>query len=336
MKTFRTVFPIPPAPFPLTHTDRVCLAGSCFTEHIGARLSAGKFTTLTNPNGIVYNPVSIAQSLVPDATPASKKQGDPWPHVFSHNGLWHSWEHHGVFSAPDRQALLDRLDRSQREAAAFLQTANRLLMTLGTADVFVLRETGRVVANCHKAPAGWFSQRRLTVHETEQVLADSIQNLKAVVPDLNVILTVSPVRHLRLGAVENQRSKAVLILACAGLCERFDFVHYFPAYELLLDDLRDYRFYAPDMTHPNEMAIDYIWQNVAGVYFPPDTQRLLAQVEKIRQAAAHRPFNPDTDEHRAFARAQMKKIEQLSTEYPELDWDSEKMYFQQYFSKPEQ
>lgn len=332
MKTFRTVFPIPPAPFSLTHNNRVCLVGSCFTEHIGARLSAGKFTTLTNPNGIVYNPVSIARSLVPDvgATPVSKSPNALLPQVFQHNGLWHSWEHHGAFSGPDRQVLLDRLDRSQQEAAAFMQTATRLLLTLGTADVFVLRETGRVVANCHKAPAGWFSQHRLTVHETEQVLADSIQKLKTVVPDLNVILTVSPVRHLRLGAVENQRSKAVLVLACAGLCERFDFVHYFPAYELLLDDLRDYRFYAPDMTHPNEMALDYIWQHVAGVYFPPDTQRLLTQVEKIRQAAAHRPFNPDTDEHRAFARAQMKKIEQLVMEYPEVDMNTEKTYFRQY------
>ena len=330
MKTFRTVFPIPPAPFTLTHTDRVCLVGSCFTEHIGARLSAGKFTTLTNPNGIVYNPVSIARSLVPypDAAPASESRDDQWPHVFSHNGLWHSWEHHGAFSAPDRQALLDRLGQSQQEAAAFLQTTNRLLLTLGTADVFVLRETGRVVANCHKAPAGWFSQRRLTVHETEQVLADCIQNLKTVVPDLNVILTVSPVRHLRLGAVENQRSKAVLVLACAGLCERFDFVHYFPAYELLLDDLRDYRFYAPDMTHPNDVAIDYIWQHFADTYFPADTQHLLGRIEKIRAAAAHRPFNPDTDEHRAFAGAQLKKIEQLIKEHPNLDWGSEKMYFQ--------
>lgn len=329
MKTFRTVFPIDPAAFTLTHSDRMVLVGSCFTEHIGARLAAGKFRTLVNPRGIVYNPVSVGRSLQPAADAAADG-----PEVFEHQGLWHSWEHHGVFSAPERPTLLDRLRQAGGEAARFLPTANRLLVTLGTADVFVLRQTGQVVANCHKAPAAWFEQRRLTVAETEQALAGPLQHLKNAVPDLQVILTVSPVRHLRLGAVENQRSKAVLTLACAHLCDRFDFVHYFPAYELLLDDLRDYRFYAPDMLHPSDVAVEYIWQRFAEVYVPADTRNLLARLEKIRSAMAHRPFNPDTDEHRHFAREQLKKIEQFAAEYPLLDLEEEKMHFQRFLLPP--
>ena len=326
MKTFRTVFPIQHAPFSLTYADRLLLAGSCFIEHIGERLTAGKFTTLANPNGIIYNPLSLAQSLEFLLNQETYTKAD----LFNCNGLWHSWAHHGAFSNPDEQAAANGIQQARETAAVFLEKTNRLLLTLGTAEIFTLRETGQVVANCHKAPAGWFDQRRLGVPETVEALSGLFQKLKAVLPDLQVILTVSPVRHLRNGAIENQRSKAVLLLACAEICGQFDFVYYFPAYELLLDDLRDYRFYAPDMAHPNELAVDYIWQHFAETFFPPDTRQLLAQIEKIRMATTHRPFFPDTPEHRAFARTQLERIEQLSKEHPELDLSVEKTHFQQY------
>lgn len=325
MKSFRTVFPIQRAAISITHTDRLLLAGSCFTEHIGKKLADGKFQVLINPNGIVYNPVSLARHLA-QLLEENDDAGSP---LFQHNGLWHSWEHHGSFSRPDHQATVDGIRQAREAAAGFLRQTNRLVLTLGTAEVFSLRETGRVVANCHKAPAGWFEQRRLAVPETQQALARMLEKLKARLPDLEVVLTVSPVRHLRNGFVENQRSKAVLVLACAALCEQFDFVHYFPAYELLLDDLRDYRFYAPDMVHPNGQAVDYIWHYFSEQYFPSQTLALLEQIGKIRAAAAHRPFNPDTPEHRAFGRAQVEKIERLASEHPELDMALEKRYFEE-------
>ncbi len=360
MKTFRTVFPTYSAPFTITHADRLLLIGSCFTEHIGARLETGKFTTLVNPNGIVYNPVSIARTLSfllwerPDSSGLIRpnherienslygsisehndERIDPELSGRSHNnlveyhGLWHSWEHHGVFSKPDRQATEDGIRLAQQQAAGFLQKTDYLLLTLGTAEVFSLRETGQVVANCHKAPASWFEQRRLTVSETVQALSDVLSQIKAKFPEIRVILTVSPVRHLRNGFVENQRSKAVLTLACAELCEQFDYLHYFPAYELLLDDLRDYRFYTADMIHPNEQAVDYIWQYFSETFFTPETQRLLDQIGKIAAAARHRPFNPDTAEHRAFARAQLEKIEGLVKENPGLRFEAERAIFEQ-------
>ena len=323
MKTFRTVFPIQHAPFALMHADRLLLIGSCFTEHIGARLASGKFTTLVNPNGILYNPVSIARAL----SSLLQEEATPQNTIFKHNSLWHSWEHHGAFSRPGEQETLDGIQKARREASDFLQKTNCLLLTLGTADIFTLRETNQVVANCHKAPANWFDQRRLTVSETVQTLNDVLSDLKIHLPDVQVILTVSPVRHLRSGFVENQRSKAVLVLACAELCEQFDFIHYFPAYELLLDDLRDYRFYASDMIHPNEQAIDYIWQYFSEMYFTAETRALLDQIGKIVAAARHRPFNPDTAEHQAFARAQLEKIAELERRGLPVNFEEERAIF---------
>lgn len=326
MKTFRTLLPPARAPFALTHTDRMLLVGSCFTEHIGERLAAGKFQTLTNPNGIVYNPASIARLLqalrLPEAEAAHT--------LFEHHGLWHSWEHHGRFSHPDRQTALQQIEAAHQEASAFFQQTNRLLLTLGTADVFVLRNTKQVVANNHKAPADWFAQRRMGLWETVDLLAEALLALRTVSPELQVVLTVSPVRHLRGGMVENQRSKAVLVLACAELCEQLPFVHYFPAYELLLDDLRDYRFYADDMVHPAGAAVDYIWEHFSEAFFPLETQNLLAQIAKIRAAVAHRPFHPDTPEHRAFAQQQLDAIEKLMQGHPELNFSEEVRWFEQF------
>lgn len=326
MKTFRTILPPTRVPFALAHTDRLLLIGSCFTEHIGDRLVAGKLQTLINPNGIVYNPVSIAQllqALRQENTAASGM-------LFNHNGLWHSWEHHGRFSNPDRNVAFQNIETAHREAAKFLKNANCLVLTLGTAEVFTLRETGQVVANNHKAPADWFEQRRLTVAETVAALENALVPLHVDKPDRNVVLTVSPVRHLRNGLVENQRSKAVLVLACAELCERFDFVHYFPAYELLLDDLRDYRFFDTDMVHPTEVAVDYIWDYFAETYFSTETQQLLVQIAKIRAAASHRPFHPDAPEHQTFARQQLSNIEKLTRQHQELDFSGEVAWFQQF------
>lgn len=332
MKTFRTVFPSRRSTVSLTHADRVLLLGSCFTEHIGNRLAAGKFATLTNPNGIVYNPVSIARSLeqlvgMENSAPASESNA---AFLFEHAGLWHSWEHHGAFSGVDRNAVLAGIRQAQARAAAFLQQASCLFLTLGTAEVFMLKESGQIVANCHKAPAGWFVQRRLSVSETVAALSAVLQKIKSRHPGITVVLTVSPVRHLRNGFVENQRSKAVLVLACAELCEQLDFVHYFPAYELLLDDLRDYRFYSDDMTHPNEQAIDYIWDFFSDTFFPEETKRLLAQIDKIAAAMRHRPFNPDTPEHRAFAATQLHQVAVLHEKYPDIDFSAEKSHFQQH------
>ncbi len=319
VKSFRTLLPPTKAPFDLTHAHRTVVIGSCFSEHIGERLKAYKFPVLVNPSGILYNPLSIAQLLERLLLPKADLSGE----FFQHQGLWHSWQHHGRFSHPDRLFFEAQIRQGHAQAAQFAASADRFFLTLGTAHVFFLRDSGRIVANNHKAPADWFEQRRLSVSETAEALAAAIERWKAVRPQLEVLLTVSPVRHLRNGFIENQRSKAVLLLVCDTLCTQLPYVHYFPAYELLLDDLRDYRFYADDMVHPSEVAIDYIWEYFAQAFFPPQTAQLVAQIERVRTAVAHRPFHPNTSEHRNFVLQQREAIRRICQQYPQLDFSEE-------------
>ncbi len=305
------------------------MVGSCFSEQIGERLQAHKFSVQINPSGILYNPISIArllERLLDRARPISPND------IFFRQGLWRSWEHHSRYAHPDRDVLERQLVESHREAATFAVSATWLLVTLGTADVFMRRSDGAVVANNHKMPAAYFEQRRLSVDETVGALSAAFEKWRAIRPHLQVLLTVSPVRHLRNGFVENQRSKAVLLLACAQLCETFPFVHYFPAYELLIDDLRDYRFYAADMVHPSDTAVDYIWEYFAQALFTPHTQQLVAQIAQIRAAAAHRPFHPQTPEHKAFAQQQYDTIQQLLRQHPYLDFSEEMAHFRTFLS----
>ena len=328
MNHFRTILPIQPAPFTIGYSDPSLLIGSCFTENIGNRLRSGKLPVLINPFGIVYNPVSIARCLeyLLSDHPVFGETG-----LFEHGGLWHSWEHHSHFSQPDKEATLTGLNAALTTAAAHLKKTTRLLLTLGTADVFTLRSTGQVVANNHKMPAALFESDRLSVAEVTDIIISVLEKIKMQNADIQVILTVSPVRHIRNGLVENQRSKATLLLACEQICEALPYACYFPAYELLLDDLRDYRFYADDLLHPSQVATDYIWQFLGDTFFSETTRRLYTRIDKIGAAMQHRPFHPETLEHQAFARAQLAAIEQLSVEHPYLDFSAEKAHFQTFF-----
>lgn len=330
MENFRTAIKAQPAPFTIRHSDPILLVGSCFTEHIGERLGAGKFPVLTNPFGIVYNPASITRCL---ERIFGEDQFFGEQDIFENAGLWHSWEHHGRFSKPDRDETLVGINGAYSEAVGFLKKTNRLLLTFGTADVFELKNTAWIVANNHKMPAAFFQERRLSVMEIVDGIVGILDKLKSENADLQVVLTVSPVRHLRGGAVANQRSKATLVLACEEICRQLPSIYYFPAYELLLDDLRDYRFYATDMVHPSDMAVDYIWSFFADTFFSAETKRLNERIGKIIAAAGHQPFHADTQEHKAFVRAQLEAIEQLKRECPELDFGPEVTYFRPFLEQ---
>jgi hypothetical protein len=320
MPDFRTALTAAPAPRHITHTDPLLLIGSCFTEHIGQKLLEKKFDVLTNPFGIVYNPISIAACL---RRICSDNQAFVETDLFENAGIWHSWQHHGRFSHPDRMQALQGINAAYFEAAAQLKKTNFLLLTFGTSEVFTLRETGKVVANNHKMPANWFDLRRLSVAEIVDSTLEVLQLIQLENPNIQIVLTVSPVRHLRSGLIENQRSKAALILACEEICRQSPAAQYFPAYELLLDDLRDYRFYARDMIHPSEVAVDYVWQFFSDTFFAEKTRNLHDRIERIQAAARHRPFHPDTAAHQAFVQAQLAAITSLEQEYPQLDFSVE-------------
>jgi hypothetical protein len=317
--TFRTVFPSFKSVVSMAHTDRVLCLGSCFAEQMGGRLERLKFPTLVNPFGIVFNPVSVAKTLERLLVGKDFSEAD----LFETQGLWHSFEHHGSFSNPDKTAALEGINRSFSEGKIFLKKTNRLLVTLGSAHVFVWKKTGQVVANCHKVPTTEFDRKRLTVSEAVQALLPVFEKLKAELPELEIIATVSPVRHLRDGLAENQRSKATLLLALDEIGQQLPDVHYFPAYELLLDDLRDYRFYAEDMAHPNQLGADYIWQYFEGAFFEEKTKALCDRIERLLTALAHRPFHAQSAEHQAFLKKQSGLLQQMAAEFPNLDFGNE-------------
>lgn len=319
MQTFRTVFPPFRSSVSIAHIDRVLCLGSCFAEQMGGRLERLKFPTLVNPFGIVFNPISIANSLKRLLSGGQFTAAD----LMKNQGLWHSFEHHGRFSLSDETAALEGINSSFSEGKIFLKNTNRLVVTLGTAHVFILKKTGEVVANCHKVPAAEFDRKRLTVSEVVQALLPVFEKLKNEVADLEIIVTVSPVRHLRDGLMENQRSKATLLLALDEIIQRLPFVHYFPAYEILLDDLRDYRFYAEDMAHLSQQATDYIWQYLENAFFEEKTKALCERIDRVLTALAHRPFHSHSVEHQNFMKKQREVLEQLKAEFPSLNFENE-------------
>jgi GSCFA family len=327
MQQFRTILPMPNYDFNLNHRDQIVCMGSCFAENIAHKLQSNKFATLLNPFGILFNPVSIAKALtlLLDDNHFSENE------VFEHHGLWHSFAHHGHFSKPDKADALQGINTALTNGRAFLKNTNRLIVTLGTANVFVFNKSGEIVANCHKIPANEFTRKRLDLETVVENLSSVFVKLNAQIPKLQIITTVSPIRHIRDGLIENQKSKAVLLLALDEIEANLDFVHYFPSYEILLDDLRDYRFYEADLIHPNKVAIDYIWDYFKQSFFSKATIELISEIEKIVNAINHRPFHPESALHQTFLKQQLEKTNLLEEKFPFLDFNVEKAVFENQF-----
>lgn len=307
----------------IRYPQKILLTGSCFTEHIGQQLADIKFDVLQNPNGILFDPLSVANSLISYIKPDQYKAGD----LFFHNELWQSWKHHGIFSDTNQQDVLDKINDSQKAAHSFLKQADWLIITLGSAFVYYLKEEKLPVANCHRAPAGWFVKKLLPVEEMLAVLDEAIHRILDLNPKLQIIFTISPVRHVRDGVIENNRSKARLIETVHQLVGKFNRTYYFPAYELVIDVLRDYRFYDKDLVHPNYMATNYVVENFMEHYVHADTRLLAEEIRKLQISRKHRPLHPDTDAHRRFLRQQYDKTIELAAKYPFLNFEMELKYF---------
>ena len=322
--TFRTILPTESSPFQINHKSGVICMGSCFAEHIFERLRGVKFSAFLNPFGIIFNPISMAKSLeilLKENRLFEEKD------LFQHLGGWHSFQHHGSFSNPSEELVLEKINNALLEARAFLKKAEYLILTFGTSNVFVSEKTGQVVANCHKVPQKYFIHKKLSSDEIILTLDDIFRKLTAAFPNLKIITTVSPVRHIRDGLVENKVSKAKLLVALDNLASLHSHLAYFPSYEIMMDDLRDYRFYKKDLIHPNEMAVDYIWDFFSKTFFTEKTIELNAKLEKINMAKTHRPFHPESEEHLKFKKNQLVKIEELKKGFPFLNFEEEKEFF---------
>lgn len=308
---------------PVEYTDPLLLVGSCFTEHIGNRLQDLKFSVLQNPNGILFDPLSVCYSL---NSYIEKKLYQP-SDLFYYNELWQSWAHHSRFSGMDQEQVLANINQSQETAHVFLQSARWLVITLGSSFSYRLSENERDVANCHRAPAQWFHKRMGTIDETVAALDNTIYRLFHFNPDLRIIFTVSPVRHLRDGIVENNRSKARLLEAVHHLVGKFNRLYYFPAYELVIDVLRDYRFYDIDLAHPNYQATEFVLEKFSRHFISSRAHPLMEQVQQVITARKHRAFQPHTEAHRLFLAGFAEKTVKLMEQYPFLDLSEEAGYF---------
>jgi hypothetical protein len=327
---FRLELHIKPFEKQLNIRDRVMLAGSCFTDHISKRLSQYKFKVLENPNGILFNPASISQSVVNYISRKQYTASD----LFYFNELWNSWEHHTQFSHPVKHNCLQEINASSSAAHHFLGNTNWIIITLGSSFVYELKDNshggmaGQVAANCHKVPAQHFNHRLLLYGEVEDYLGSMVSSLKKFNPGINIIFTISPVRHYREGLVENNRSKALLHSGVHSMVQEHENVFYFPSYELIIDDLRDYRFYAEDLVHPNYQATNYVWEKFTEAVIDEESRLLMKQLHPIHLAIKHRPLHPGSEQHKKFLNTMLERTKLLADQYPFLDLSEELGYFE--------
>lgn len=312
MKDLLTKVVVPNSGRKIGYDDKLLLLGSCFADNIGEKFGAHYFQMLSNPYGTLYNPASIAAILSPIANSQSPISNPP---IIEWGGLWHSMLHHGSFSHSDRAQVLLHCEQSRELLQAFLQEATVVIVTFGTAWVYEYE--GKVVSNCHKIPANRFVRRRLSVDE----IVAMWQPLLQAMPDKHWIFTVSPIRHIKDGLHENQLSKAILLQAVEELVNKAnsDKVGYFPSYEILLDELRDYRFFAEDMVHPSPVAVEYIWQRFVDTYMTADTQNEMRTLYQLWRDRHHRFLHPESDEARLFTQQIKTRLQLLQSRYPWLE-----------------
>jgi hypothetical protein len=311
MNLFRTEV-IPDRPhFHIGYRSNVFLIGSCFAQNMGQKLNNLAIPALINPFGVLYNPVSICQDL--DILLSDKVFGEK--DLEFYNNKWFSYHHYTGFSDNDKQACLKTINEALFNARGFLETCGILTITLGTSWAYRLIKNGQYVANCHKVPANAFEREFIAHDRISEMFSGLFDRLMARLPQLKIIFTLSPIRHWKDGATGNQVSKANLLLSIHELAGKYPNIHYFPSYEIMMDDLRDYRFYDGDMLHPSPVAIDYIWEKFMETYFSEEAIEISLKVNKLSQAANHRPSDPESIEYAEFVKKNMDQARAVEKQY---------------------
>jgi GSCFA family len=318
---FHLSFPIPAFSESLSYEHTAVWMGSCFAENLSEQMEKYKFQTIVNSHGVLYNPASIAVALrrYMNHTPLNESE------LFFANECWHSWEHHSSFSHPDKHICLTNINEAISKTAMALKKADWLFITFGSA--YTYQRNKQLVGNCHKLPQQEFTKQLLTVAEIVNEYNDLIAKLKTINRNLKIVFTISPVRYIRDGIEENTRSKARLLEAVHQLKEQQTTVFYFPAYELMMDDLRDYRFYKTDLLHPNEQAIDYIFEKFRNTIFDEETGILFEKIKEIIVAKNHRPFYKESEAHKKFKTIYLERSKKLQLENEFLNLAEELNYF---------
>ncbi len=319
---FTTKIAIPKSPYPINYDSKVVSLGSCFAVNIAKKFNYYKFNNFVNPFGILFHPLAIHEVIrrAIQECPFSDRE------VFFHNECWHCFDAHSDYSHVDQNHLTESLNCSLEELKSQIKTASHILITYGTAWVYREKSSQKIVANCHKVPQARFEKELLSATTIQEAIEETIALIQYVNPSANIIFTISPVRHLKDGFVQNQQSKANLIIgmhqAILNQTEINDLntLTYFPSYEIMIDELRDYRFYAEDMIHPNQTAIDYIWQQFVAVAVAEDSRQIMDEVASIQKAIAHKPFDPNSESHQKFLRQLKQKIAGLQQRIPNISF----------------
>lgn len=316
---FSTKIPLSNSNHPIDYHSKIICLGSCFAVNIGQKFNHFKFENTVNPFGILFHPLAIEKLISKVINQNILSDND----IFYHNEQWHSFDVHSELSQTDKSQFLDNLNRELAETRTDIKAASHLFITLGTAWVYRHLESDEIVANCHKIPQKAFRKELLSVEQIQQSLKNILKLIRSINPDVKMIFTVSPVRHLKDGFVENQRSKAHLIAALHHIIDTFPNetwgkTAYFPAYEIVMDELRDYRFYAEDMIHPNQIAIDYIWKRFRETEISPTAYPVMNEVENIQKALAHKPFDVHSSKHQQFLSDLNKQISNLKERFPKM------------------
>lgn len=313
---FSLKIPITKASQTINYQSKVLLLGSCFSENIGNKFNYFKFNAVVNPFGIIFNAVSLEKLIKRAVSKDYFTEND----IFFHNDLWHCFEVHSELSNPNKELFLNGLNAILNSVNQQINKLSHCIVTLGTSWVYRHNATNKIVANCHKVPQKEFIKELLSAEQNEQSLKNIIAFVQSVNPDCQFIFTISPVRHIKDGFFENNVSKGNLFSALHSSIIHHPSSEYFPSYEIVFDELRDYRFYEKDMLHPNSLAVDYIWERFSETYFEDDTLSIVKEVEVIQKGLAHRPFNPDTDSHRLFLEKLDLRILALQKKVPTINF----------------
>ncbi len=326
MNQYFTIVDVPDFGWKINYRHKIMMLGSCFTENMGQKLEDYKFNIDQNPFGILYNPESIAKSLnrLIDATPYTEKD------LFEHEGIWGSFDHHSRFSSVDKNETLDKINTRLHSASLHLKEADHLFISFGTSWIYELQKTSKIVSNCHKFPASDFKRSKLTIENITERYRVLLADLWKFNSNLKIIFTVSPIRHWKDGAVENQLSKSTLLIAVDELIKivGIEKCAYFPSYEIVMDELRDYRFYASDLLHLNDSAVEHIWDKFMNIMFADETKKIMKDVIKLAKAMRHRPFNLESEPYRKFLLYNLELINGLTNNFPFLNLLNEKKHFE--------
>ena len=300
----------------IDYNSKIILLGSCFSDNIGQKLSYHKFESILNPFGILFHPKAI-ESVIKNAL-CKKKYTEK--DVFFLNERWQSFEAHSKLSSSSKEEIIEQLNKASVSINKAVKNSTHFIITLGTSWVYRFNESGEIVANCHKVSQNKFKKELLSVAEINKSLSLIISLIKEINPSISFIFTVSPVRHLKDGVIENQQSKSHLISALHQIIPIHKNSFYFPSYEVMMDELRDYRFYKEDMIHPNQIAINYIWEKFYENWLSDEALELKKEVIKIQRGLEHKPFNPNSEGHQQFLSSLQEKIETLKKKYSHISF----------------